>query len=203
MNIIVYSFKQLPQGELPTFTNNVIQRMSTDVRFKDLKPHVDMLKAKYDAYILALSAASDGGRTLIIEKNKRMEELINQLVAVTYFVNILANGDESIAVAAGFEVRRPSKPIEKLPKPEGLRVKNDEVSGAVRLACEKIPGAVNFAIEHLVKDAADWKNGKYTTRSEVILPDYQPGSFVEFRIRALGRNGIESEWSSPVGVWVS
>ena len=203
MNIISFSFKSLPESELSTFANNVHLKMTQDDQFIALKPHVDELKAKYDFFTLALSNASDGGSKLILAKNKSLKELSDQLMAVAYFVNMLAKGDTEIADAAGYEVRKPAKAIDKLTKPGNLAVKQDDASGAVKLSWEKVPGAVNYGIETLKKGETAWKNGKYTTRKEIVLTGFEPGTYVEFRNRALGRNGLESEYSTVVGAWIS
>lgn len=204
MDIISFSFKRYPADQLSTFTSNICLKMAQDARFDDLKPQVDELKSKYDAFTVALSNASDGGSSLITAKNKSMDELKSQLIAVAYSVNILAKKDADIVKAAGYEPRSASSnSITKLTKPGNLIVKQDDVSGAVKLSWEKVPGAVNYGIEILPKGGTAWKNGKYTTRKEIILTGFEPGTYVEFRNRALGYNELESEYSNVVGAWIS
>ena len=203
MNIISLSFKRLPAPELSTFANNVCLKMEQDPQFSDLKPQVDELKIKYKAFTVALSNASDGGSPLIAAKNKSMDVLNNQLVVITYFVNMLAKKDEEVAKAAGFEVYASSNSITRLAKPGNLTIKQDDALGAVKLSWEKVPGAVNYGIETLKKGETAWKNGKYTTRKEIILTGLEPGTYIEFRNRALGCNELESEYSNVVGAWIS
>lgn len=204
MDIISFSFKRYSADPLSTFTSNICLKMAQDAQFADLKPQVDELKSKYSAFTVALSNASDGGSPLIAAKNKSMDELKNQLIAVAYFVNILAKKDEEIVKAAGYEPRSSSSnSITKLTKPGNLTVKQDDASGAVKLSWEKVPGAVNYGIETLKKGETAWKNGKYSTRKEIILTGFEPGTYVEFRNRALGYNELESEYSNVVGAWIS
>ena len=204
MDIISFSFKRYPADQLSTFTSNICLKMAQDAQFTHLKPSVDELKSKYDAFTVALSNASGGGSLLISAKNKSMDDLKDQLIAVAYFVNIFAKKDEEIIKAAGYEPRSASSnSITKLTKPSNLTVKQDDASGAVKLSWEKVPGAVNYGIETLKKGETAWKNGKYSTRKEIILTDFEPGTYVEFRNRALGRNGLESEYSNVVGTWIS
>ena len=205
MDIISFSFKRYAADQLSTFTSNICLKMAQDAQFADLKPQVDELKSKYSAFTVALSNASDGGSPLIAAKNKSMDELKNQLIAVAYFVNILAKKDEEIVKAAGYEPRSAtsSNAVTKLTKPGNLTVKQDDASGAVKLSWEKVPGAVNYGIETLKKGETAWKNGKYSTRKEIILTGFEPGTYVEFRNRALGYNELESEYSNVVGAWIS
>ncbi len=205
MDIISFSFKRYTANPLSTFTNNICLKMAQDAQFADLKPQVDELKSKYEAFTVALSKASTGDSLLITAKNKSMDELKNQLIAVAYFVNILAKKDEEIVKAAGYEPRSAtsSNAVTKLTKPGNLIVKQDDASGAVKLSWEKVPGAVNYGIETLKKGETAWKNGKYTTRKEIILSGLEPGTYIEFRNRALGCNELESEYSNVVGAWIS
>ena len=205
MDIISFAFKRYPAAQLSTFTNNICLKMAQNALFDDLKPQVDELKSKYSAFTIALSNASGGGSPQITAKNKSMDDLKNELIAVAYYVNIVAKKDEEIVKAAGYEPRSSSSSnsITKLTKPGNLIVKQDDASGAVKLSWEKVPGAVNYGIEMSPKGGTAWKNGKYTTRREIILTGFEPGTYVEFRNRALGYNELESEYSNVVGAWIS
>jgi Fe-S-cluster formation regulator IscX/YfhJ len=203
MNLIIYSFKHLSQSAIGVFSNTVIQNMTNDAQFSSLKLQVDALKLTYEAFNVALAEASKGGKDRVEEKNTRFTQLINHLVEVALYVDLLAKGNEKVITASGYELRKPGKTTEKINKPENLIVKNNEVSGAIDLSWETVNGAVNYAIEHQVRGETEWRNGKYTTRKDTTLNGYEPGNFVDFRIRALGRNGLESEWTAAVGVWVA
>ncbi len=203
MNLIVYSFKTLSQSEIGNFAYAIIQNMKNDAQFASLKPVVDELQTAYDAFNLALVQAAKGGKDRIEEKNARWADLINSLTTVALSVDLLAKGSEKVILAAGYELRKPRKPTEKLTKPNGFNVINNEESGAINLSWDVVQGAVNYAIEHLAKGETAWQNGKYSTRKEIVVKDFAPGTFVEFRVRALGRHSLESEWTSPVGVWVA
>jgi hypothetical protein len=203
MNLIVYSFKSLPQSEIGVFANTIIQNMTNDAQFSSLKLQVDALKLTLDAFNVAMANASKGGKDRIAEKNTRLTQLINHLVEVALNVDLVARGNEKIVTASGYDLRKAGKTTDKINKPENLIVLNNEVSGAIDLSWETVNGAVNYAIEHQVKGEIEWRNGKYTTRKDLTVNGYEPGKFVDFRIRALGRNSLESEWTAAVGVWVA
>jgi hypothetical protein len=203
MNLIVYSFKSLPQSEIGVFANTIIQNMTNDAQFSSLKLQVDALKLTLDAFNVAMANASKGGKDRVSEKNTRLTQLINHLVEVALNVDLVARGNEKIVTASGYDLRKAGKTTDKINKPENLIVLNNEVSGAIDLSWETVNGAVNYAIEHQVKGEIEWRNGKYTTRKDLTVNGYEPGKFVDFRIRALGRNSLESEWTAAVGVWVA
>jgi hypothetical protein len=203
MNLIIYSFKHYAQSNIGVFANTIVQNMTNDAQFSSLKPQVDALKLTLEAFNVALANASKGGKDRIEEKNTCLIKLVTHLVQVALYVDLLAEGNEKVITASGYELRKPGKTTDKVSKPENLIVKNNEVSGAIDLSWETVNGAVNYAIEHQVKGEIEWRNGKYSTRKDITLNGYEAGKYVDFRIRTLGRNGLESEWTAAVGVWVA
>lgn len=202
--LIDISFKKLPQAELAQFANNVINSMTKDAQFITLKPFVDALSADNDAFTTAVSNAIYGGTLLVREKNRKMDDLTAELVTVAIQVEALANGNEDIIEAAGFQVRETPKPITELVPPAGVTVLNvSDVSGAVKLTWKPTPGAVTYGIERLYAGETVWQNGDYSTGSSTVIKDLKPGSQITFHLRAIGTKGKKSGWSQEVTVWVS
>jgi hypothetical protein len=199
---IVFSFKKLSQNDLTTYAGTVVQKMTTDTQFKALKPQVEALKTALDAYNTAVTEAMHGGKLFTIAKNECKETVLEKLEIVARYVSLQAE-TEAIVMAAGFEVKKTAKTIQELITPSNLSVVNAERTGAVRVSWEKVSGAINYALEMRTKADAPWQNGKYTTATEIYVTDIQPGTFIEFRNRSLGRKELVSEWAPPVGVWVS
>ncbi len=203
MITIVLSFKRLTQPELTTFTNNVIQKMTTDSQFSGLKPQVDALKTTYEQFMIAYANAAQGGKDRVKEKNTRLDALIEQLTTVARYIELLPNSTDETAEMAGFEVRKPKKPINELAVPTKFKVVNEERHGSLRFSWDAVGGAVNYAIEYLVKGKDQWQNGIYSTSKDIIYPGFTPGDFIEFHVKAIGRKEITSDWSETVGIYVS
>ena len=202
--LISLSFKKYNQAELAQFANNVIHCMTKDAQFISLKPFVDALSADYDAFTTAVSNAIYGGTLLIREKNRKMDDLNAELVIVAIQVEALANENEDIIEAAGYQVRETPKPITVLTAPTGVTVLNvSDKSGAVKLSWKPTPGAVTYGIERLCAGETVWQNGDYSTSSSAIITDLKPGSQMTFHLRAIGTKGKKSGWSQEVTVWVS
>ena len=202
MSVLVFSFKQFGQLELSAFATRVVQKMPADAQFTTLMPQVTLLKAALEAYNTAASIASEGGKDRTAEKNKRLDVLTTELVTVARHVDMLANGDGAVIVAAGFDVRNQRKAIVSIPRPTGLRSIKIDLAGAVELKWDKNGTALNFVIEKKPKDES-WQNAAFsTTPSSTVLTGYEQGAYIEFRLKAIGRGGLESEYTAPLGVWV-
>ncbi len=202
--LISLSFKKYNQAEVAQFANNVINSMTKDAQFITLKPFVDDLSADYDAFTTAVTNAIYGGTLLIREKNRKMADLNAELETVAIQVEALANENEDVIEAAGYQVRIPNKPITELMPPSSVSVLNvADKSGAVKLSWKPTPGAVNYGIERLYAGETVWQNGDYSTASTIIISDLKPGSQITFHLRAIGTKGKKSGWSQEVTVWVS
>ena len=201
-SIVSMSYKRMPQTEVNSFASTVYQRMTDDAQFKSLKPQVDQLKVLNTAFEVALANAAFGGTDRTRAKNDCFEALLNQLDNIAVAVNTLANGHDLVAMAAGFDVRRAPKPVNELSTPSGLMVENAPRTGAIKARWSVDPAVVNYAIEHQVKGATEWKNGTYSTSREAVLSGFPSGSYVMIKICGLGRKGLKSDWTEPVGVWV-
>jgi hypothetical protein len=208
MSGINYGFVNYTAAKLSPFANNIIQRMSSDMRFDSLKTDVDTLKTIYADFQAATGIATKGGTDRKEVRDASIKSLTGQLRVVGLKVELLADGDTQLILAAGFPVRqeRNATPsVENLIKPTGLRAfkKEDDPSGLVRLEWNPVPGSVNYAVEHQVQGSEPWRNGLYSTRIGAVITGLTPGTFVNFVVYAIGRHDKKSEKSSSVGIWVS
>lgn len=201
-NIILLSFKRMTQKDANSFASSITQRMTDDTQFADLKPMVEVVKVLNEAFTVAFANAVHGGTDRTRVKNDCFDALITKLDELAQEVERKAKGDENIALSAGFDIRKPAKPIQDLSTPAGLSVENAPRTGAIKLRWESNPAVVNYAIEHQVKGEETWKNGTYSTSSDAVLSGFSSGSYAMVRICGLGRKGLKTEWTEPVGVWV-
>ena len=202
--MINYSFKRMKDSELFTFSDGIVQRITTDAQFVSLKSQADALKTFYNAYSVALSAAKLGGKDRLSLRDACREDLVTELDIVAQSIEVLSRGNEQMQLDAGFEIRKatPSKAL-AVTVPTNFSVLNTEHSGEVRLSWKPAEGALTYAIEQRPKDESVWKNGEYTSKREILLSGFELGQYREFRIRTLGRGEKKSDWTSVIGVWVA
>ncbi len=205
--VILNAFTKLSQDALAIYANQVIANMTADKQFANLKTNVEALKKSYDAYNLALVNNINGGRVATLEKDKCKKELIDQMTSVALLVDFQANGDESVILAAGFDVRKPANHYTSLNAPTVLKMINETEKGVVSVMLEKVFGATVYGIEKRIvtegqPDTA-WTNGDYTSACRTKLTGLESGKTYQFKFRAIGSKGLVSEWSAAQEVLVS
>jgi hypothetical protein len=205
-NVLLNAFTKLGQDGLSTYTNNVISEMTTDPQFAGLDKPVAALKQIYDAYVVALANNVNGGRVATMEKNKCKKDLTQQLSNVATLVDLLANGDDSIVMSAGFDVRKDVNSYEALVAPDVLKITNESIAGLVTVQLGRVVGATNYGVEKRIKTAAEdaaWQNGEYSSALKFQVSELTSGKTYQFQFRAIGNKGLVSPWSSMVEVLVS
>ncbi len=205
---ISLSFKSYNQAAKGAFGSKVYQSMSTSPLFVAYKPQIDELKTILDALQIAAANAKNGGRDRIAEKDKCLDMMISQLVLLSSYVTIEANGNEEVIWAAGFETQGVSSVTPKMSfllAPTNFKVGNvDGLSGVVRMSWDAVKDTRLYGIQRMIGDDGVWQNGDYSsTPKETILSGFEPGTKVTFKIQALGITGVKSDFSSSVFVWVS
>ena len=205
INIIVLSYKKLPQAGLNTFASTVSQKMTDDTRFVALKPSVDALKIANDEFTTALANAFRGSEAQTIAKNKCWDVVIKCLDRVAYEVNGVADGNEDIAKAAGFDVKKAPKEVKEVAIPTNLVALNIvDKTGAVSLSWDcDTTGVIQYAVEYQIQGEETWRNGTYCSSRSVVLTGFEPRSFILVKTRSMGRKELKSDWTPPVGVLVS
>lgn len=204
--VVLSSFTKLGQDALAVYANNVITLMTEDAQFASLSTNVAKLKTCYDAYVVALSNNVNGGRVATIEKDKCKKEVTTELSNVALLVDLMAQGNDSIVMAAGFDVRKSAESYTALDAPDVLKIVNETTSGLVTVQLSKVIGATNYGIEKRLKSEAQalpWMNGQYSSALKFQLTDLEPGKTYQFQFRGIGNKGLVSPWSKIVEVLVS
>ena len=202
-NLVVLSYKKLTQKELGTFSNNIVLRTTNDPQFAALAKSVSTLKVLSVNYQTALSDALNGGRVFTLKKEEAQKLLIGQLDVVAREVDVLADGDEAVVLAAGFEVRKAPVALTAIAAPTGLTATNLDRTGEAYLSWNPVPGSTIFGIEKRKKGETVWQNGEYATASSITIKNLTADTRMEFRVITKATKGITSDWSSVVEVLVS
>lgn len=204
------SFKQFGDDKLVTFSNTVYQHMSADTKYTTLTSFVADIKAKNDAFILGISNAAQGGKKLTDAKNVCREALLTVLGKVARRLEIMTEDNEddtSIITDAGFEVRntatktRESVATLKVPVLKATNIDTKSVYATINW--NGVPKAINYAISYKKKSETVWQNGIYNNKKEYTFTNLEPDTVYEFRIAAQGPDGVMSDMSAPVTIYVS
>lgn len=164
------------------------------------------MKTRYDAYVVALANNVNGGRIATIEKDKCKKEAKTQLSNLALLVDLLAQGNESIIMAAGFDVHQSPNSYTSLTAPNVLKLINESEAGLVTVQLSKVLGATNYGIEKRIKvegEETPWMNGAYSSALKFQLSDLESAKIYQFQFRGIGNKGLVSPWSSIAEVLVS
>ena len=205
--VALNAFTRLTQDALSVYANQVITNMTTDKQFSSLKTEIAALKKCYDAYGVALVNNINGGRIATIEKDNCKAALLEQLSTTALLVDLQAKGEESIILAAGFDVRKPASTYTNLNAPSVLKIINESEKGIVSVQLDKVLGATVYGIEKRIKiegqPDAVWTNGDYTSACKTQLKSLESGKTYQFKFRAIGNKGLVSDWSAMQELLVS
>jgi hypothetical protein len=202
VRMISRDFKKYPQEKLSGFSASIALRMSTDVRFSQFKNQIDELKVLNDALTTAASNAVNRDKEMVAIKTKCVKAVCDKLDVIAVNVELMANGDEILVMATGYELYKKATAVTQLLAPAGLEVVNDPAVGAIKASWKGQTGAVNYGILHQVQGEEIWRNGTYTTSKEIVLSGFNSGSFVSVKVYAMGTHELKSDAAEPVGVWV-
>ena len=202
VRMISRDFKKYSQVKLSGFSASIVLRMTSDLRFAAFNKDIDELKILNEALATAASDAVNRDKQMIAIKNKCMSAVNEKLDVIAVNIELMANGDEILVMASGFELYKKSTPITQLLAPTGLELVNDPVAGSIKASWKEQPGAINYGILYQIEGETIWRNGTYTTSRDVVLSGFESGSYVSVKIYAMGTREMKSDTTEPVGVWV-
>lgn len=140
----------------------------------------------------AIEISAFGDQRGIASRNlfeKRIDDVIRKAAA---FVNHESNGEESLIVAAGFELKKRNNKPSDLSKPKELRIERTENSGQLKLNWKPVKNSRNYIVQFGLKIPAKdttWDT-HFSTRSTCILDALKPGKIYRIRILAVGAKGV-------------
>jgi Fibronectin type III domain len=145
--------------------------------------------------LAALAAARTALATAMTNKENARDGLEGVLTQRGDYVDLTANGSESIIESSAFGVRGPAAPVGELPAPANLVSTYGDNEGEIDLSWNPLRGAKSFEIECKINnDAGTWQKVKTTTDSRYTVTGLIAGTVYAFRVRAVGAAG-PGAWS--------
>ncbi len=200
LNIIKpLSVAQLPDGDVLSRLNAVHDGMLDNPAFPN--PPVDMagFKAAIDAYTAAVAAALDGGKSAIVERDKRRTEAILMLRLLGHYVEAACKNDLQTFVSSGFvpasTTRTPPQPVSI---PSILRVDQGN-TGQLLVTIQPVAKARSYELRYAPVPPAgatvNWTTvAVASTKPATPINNLTPGTNYTFQVRAFGKLGF-SDWS--------
>lgn len=194
---LVKRFSRINALELVARSLYIEGRLQGHAQFTALADALLAVAAKRESLEASITAAADGGRTLMAMRDNAKTELKDELDKLATAVASIAGKNEELILEAGFFLPRSPRTQESPPMPLNLRARIMEKSGEARLDWSSTPGASIYMIEHNGAgplDAGAWKHVSETTRIKQVVTGLSSATVHWFRVRAIGSKG-RSPWS--------
>ncbi|RYZ55802.1 MAG: fibronectin type III domain-containing protein [Sphingobacteriales bacterium] len=205
---VALGLKDIKPLNLVAFGNQVVAQMRAHQDIF-LSPPVDLDTLEADLQALQeheqLLRNRAGGHSIRVKRDDMVIKVKASLEYLSYYVMIVAQGEESVISMAGMSVRGkgPLK-YETILAPVNLRVTHTGNSGAVSLRWEPVFNARQYAIEYCLgePEAGNWVSGDYSGGCFFLKKNLPVRRQANFRVMSLGAAG-KSGWSQVVSINVS
>jgi hypothetical protein len=198
-------FKGLPQKKLLTFCETVLDNLTGNPTFDKIKEIVDgELNAQVTSFNSALKACASGDHEKVALKDIAKQALLATMSRIVLEVDLIANGDKAIILAAGLEVNK--TPVRNKKRQiaivTGVTAERTLNPNEALVKWKKVNGADKYALENSSDHGASWKNGTYSNGKKVLMTDLPSKTEVMIRVCALGADNKKGPWSDPVSLFV-
>lgn len=199
-------YQRMPQAKLAIFAENVFRNTNGIADYQNFQVRVGDLGAALALYKVVLLDAVKGGESQVLAKNIAKLKLIENVDKLLTSMEVSEGITPQMIVNAGFTLKSKPAPVfaGKLPPPEILRAVTTGNRGQIKVSLkDAFPQAVALhALEYSPDQGVTWINVNYYSSRNFIVDGLPSLTEILIRVKALGRGGNKSEWSSPVMVAV-
>lgn len=156
------------------------------------------LKTAIDEFAVALANQWSAGPLGTSIKNDKRAALITILVKIGSYVQIEANGDQTVLISSGYKPISTSRTSVPLPTPVPIKVVSMG-EGSINITVSSVPRARAYEVRHTPADGepANWQSSVFTRARLMRVFHLIPGKRYLLQIRAIGGLTGQSEWSAP------
>lgn len=171
----------------------VYRGMKDNPLFPSPTPSMADFKAGIDRLDESVRNTYSGGSKLeYVLKQKHLDETAALIKSLAAYVSIVAQGDYDIVLAAGFEQRKASAPINKLSAPQGLQSSTGAMHGTIKVRWKPVRGARMYRV-FVYKG---YVSTDIPVRDFVITPSsctvegLEPLEYYTFQVQAIGARAV-------------
>lgn len=204
---VSFSFKRNPTDTgLALFAGNVLARIKDNPSFALLRSSLlqDALAQSLERYRTALQEAADGIRAKVAAKRVQRDRLLEVLDLVAQHISLIAAGDATLILEAGFTVRRyKSNSIKALAQVQDVRIHQSGALADVLVRYCRVPDAWLYLVEWSDDEGQHWQRGGHSSTLCCVVRGLPPRRMLLFRVLALGPKQMSGAPSAPVRFYVS
>jgi hypothetical protein len=197
-------FRDASDATLSKDVDDIVLKTKGNATYTDEQPQILLAEAANGKFKIAMSNASDGGKSFRELLDAARKELLFELNVLCRLFNTKVNEDITFFLNAGFTVKKsPVRDRNPLEKPLLDYFVRDVLSGTTRGKVKNFPkGVTQLAIEYSYDGGQTWHNGTYSAGKLFKLGNLTPKMTVSVRVRFLGTFQRESDWSDAMEVFV-
>jgi hypothetical protein len=206
---ISLDFNHIKDPELLLKANTIIAAMTDNPNFPEpwpvQVPSLQVLRDAVAAFQTAVQDALTRDTTKIILRDQAKNSLIELLLDLVPYVEMIAKGDVNILMSSGFDLCKErthtgSSKI-SLEAPAGFAVKRSELEGELIAHVAKLQGAGSYELQIAEGDPTleeSWhQHAIFTNGSKMVVTGLTPGHRVSVRVRGINAAG-PGAWSDTV-----
>ncbi|MBL7952649.1 MAG: fibronectin type III domain-containing protein [Flavobacteriales bacterium] len=201
MKLIKTDLRGLNALQMLTRARVVRNQMKNNPLFPAPTPSMADFEAAMDDLYASVRSTYDGASRLEFHlKEKNREKVATMIKSLAAYVSIIAQGDTSIVLAAGFEQRRSSSKINTIAQPDHPVAKSGHMPQTIEVGWDPVRGARVYKV-HITKGFANDEGPVtvvLTSKSRCLIENLEPLEYYTMRIQAMGAHA-----ESPLSVMTS
>lgn len=195
-------FTKLLDADLLTRVRAIHDGMAGNAAYPNPPVEAETFQAAIDNYATAITAALDGGKKAIAERQKHRTEVLTMLRLLGHYVEAMCKDDLSLLLSSGFEaaswMRSAPQP---LPQPNIVRV-DQGITGQLLVNIKSVPQARTYELRYAPLETGGTPGAWTTTIVVAVKPaapinNLTPGTIYAFQVRAVNKLGYTG-WSDSV-----
>lgn len=189
MKLIKTDLRGLNAFQLLSRARVVRNQMKNNPLFPSPTPSMADYEAAIAELAVAVQNTYDGGSKLeFYRKQQNMDLVASMIKSLAAYVSIIAQGDASIVLAAGFEQRRSSSPINSLAQPQRPQAKSGRMPQTIDVRWAPVRGARMYRV-HITKGYCNDQGEArivLSSKSHCRIENLEPLEYYTMRIQAIG-----------------
>jgi hypothetical protein len=197
MKKVLLSFTQIAPAEKASYYRNVVAKFTGNALLPTPIISLADLTTALDKFETNILAARDGGHLAVAVMHDSEIAIDKMFRSLAHYVDMIADGDETIILSAGFQASKDSVPRVKAP----ITANDGDHSGSVKINYKANERAGAYIIQWS-KDALPstdngWEVLATVTQTTYVVSNLIVGCYYYFRVASVTPDGT-TEFSEPV-----
>ena len=166
-NQVTNGFDRMPISNLMMKASFIISEMTANIEyFPTPNPTLATVQTALDAMQAASLAAENRDRVAIAYRNERRDELVALLRKLGIYVNLMADGNRTIALSSGFDVTKEPTPAPPITFVEAPIVMQGTNAGELLSKVKSVDGARTY--QYLITTDSQLPLTQWTSKSTTL-----------------------------------